>query len=80
MTELAKAREMELLERNPTFDDILKNGHQSEFDRRVQKAIDTALGKAKEKWQALTDDKLSEAGEAGKDDKRRKGSVYAAEA
>lgn len=45
----------------PSFDDLLKNGHQAEFDRRVQKAIETAVGKAQEKWQALTDDKLSEA-------------------
>ncbi len=45
-----------------SFDDILKNkDYQAEFDRRVQKGIDTALAKAQEKWQALTDDKLSEA-------------------
>lgn len=44
------------------FEDFLKDGkNQAEFDRRVQKAIDTALGNAKEKWKALTDDKLSEA-------------------
>ena len=65
--------------KEPTFDDILKNGHQAEFDRRVQKAIDTALGKAKEKWQALTDDKLSEAEKLAKMTKG-KSSVYAAEA
>lgn len=45
----------------PSFDDLLKGGHQAEFDRRVQKAINTALTNAQEKWQALTDDKLSEA-------------------
>uniref|UniRef100_UPI00359C78FC DUF4355 domain-containing protein n=1 Tax=Faecalicatena contorta TaxID=39482 RepID=UPI00359C78FC len=45
----------------PTFDELLKGGHQAEFDRRVQKAIDTALTNAQQKWQALTDDKLSEA-------------------
>lgn len=46
----------------PSFDDFLKTGgNQAEFDRRVQKAIDTAVGKAQKKWQALTDDKLSEA-------------------
>ena len=45
----------------PTFDELLKGGHQAEFDRRVQKAIDTALTNAQEKWNALTDDKLSEA-------------------
>lgn len=48
-------------EKEPTFDDLLKGGHQAEFDRRVQKAINTAMTKAQEKWQALTDDKLSEA-------------------
>ena len=41
-----------------TFDDILKNKeYQSEFDRRVSKAIDTA----KEKWQKEADEKISEA-------------------
>lgn len=45
----------------PTFDDLLKKGHQSEFDRRVQKAINTALTKQKEKYETLMDDKLSEA-------------------
>ena len=46
----------------PSFDDFLKGeGNQAEFDRRVQKAIDTAVTKAQEKWQALTNDKLSEA-------------------
>lgn len=45
----------------PAFDDLLKGGHQAEFDRRVQKAINTALANAQEKWKALTDDKLSEA-------------------
>ncbi|MDE7436673.1 MAG: DUF4355 domain-containing protein [Lachnospiraceae bacterium] len=45
-----------------TFDDILKDtDYQSEFDRRVQKAINTALSKQKDKYEALMDDKLSEA-------------------
>lgn len=45
----------------PSFDDFLKGeGNQAEFDLRVKKAIDTAVTKAQEKWQALTDDKLSE--------------------
>lgn len=45
-----------------TFDDILKDtDYQSEFDRRVQKAINTALAKQKDKYEALMDDKLSEA-------------------
>lgn len=46
--------------KTPSFDDLLKGGHQAEFDRRVQKAIDTAVGKAQEEWQAITNDKLSE--------------------
>lgn len=45
-----------------SFDDFLKGeGNQAEFDRRMQKAIDTALTNAQKKWKALTDDKLSEA-------------------
>lgn len=56
----------------PSFDDLLKGGHQAEFDRRVQKAIDTALTNAREKWQALTDDKLSEADKLAKMNKEEK--------
>lgn len=45
-----------------SFDDFLaEEGNQAEFDRRVQKAVNTAVTNAQEKWQALTDDKLSEA-------------------
>ena len=45
-----------------SFDDFLsQKGNQAEFDRRVQKAIDTAVSNAKSKWQAIHDDKLSEA-------------------
>lgn len=45
-----------------TFDDFLKQeGNQAEFDRRVQKAIDTAVSNAQKKWKDLHDDKLSEA-------------------
>lgn len=45
-----------------SFDDFLKTGsNQAEFDRRLQKAVTTAVTNAQEKWQALTDDKLSEA-------------------
>lgn len=45
-----------------SFDDFLaQEGNQAEFDRRVQKAVNTAVGKAQEKWEALADDKLSEA-------------------
>lgn len=61
----------------PSFDDLLKGGHQAEFDRRVQKAIDTAVGKAHEKWQALTDDKLSEAEKLAKMTKEEKAQYLA---
>lgn len=45
-----------------SFDDFLKlQGNQAEFDRRVQKAVTTAVTNAKEKWEALTNDKLTEA-------------------
>ena len=45
-----------------SFDDFLGQAeNRAEFDRRVQKAVNTAVTKAQEKWQALTDDKLSEA-------------------
>ena len=56
-----------------SFDDFLKGeGNQAEFDRRVQKAINTAVKKAQEKWQALTDDKLSEAERLAKMTKEEK--------
>lgn len=46
----------------PSFDDFLKTGdNQAEFDRRLQKAINTAVSNEQKKWQAMTDDKLSEA-------------------
>ena len=45
-----------------SFDDFLKlEGNQSEFDRRVQKAVNTAVTNAQTKWKTLTDDKVSEA-------------------
>ena len=45
-----------------SFDDFLKQeGNQAEFDRRVQKAIDTAVTNAQKKWRDIHDDKLSEA-------------------
>lgn len=56
-----------------SFDDFLKReGNQAEFDRRVQKAVNTALTNAKEKWQAMTDDKLSEAEKLAKMTKEEK--------
>lgn len=60
-------------EKLPSFDDFLKGeGNQAEFDRRVQKAIDTAISNAKEKWKAMTDDKLSEAEKLAKMTKEEK--------
>lgn len=44
-----------------SFDDYLAQGGQAEFDRRVQKAIQTAVANAQKKWKTLTDDKVSEA-------------------
>lgn len=45
-----------------SFDDFLKQeGNQAEFDRRVQRSINTAVKKAEDKWKALTDEKLTEA-------------------
>ncbi len=56
-----------------SFDDFLKQeGNQAEFDRRIQKAINTAVGKAQEKWKALSDDKLSEAEKLAKMTKEEK--------
>lgn len=46
---------------NLTFDEWLASGHQAEFERRVQKAVNTAVTNAQEKWKVLTDDKVSEA-------------------
>lgn len=46
----------------PAFDEFLKGeGNQAEFDRRMQKAIDTAVKNAREKWQTLADERVSEA-------------------
>lgn len=57
----------------PSFDDFLKTGgNQAEFDRRVQKAVNTAVKNAQEKWQALADDKLSEAEKLAKMTKEEK--------
>lgn len=60
-------------ESHVSFDEFLKGeGNQAEFDRRVQKAIDTAVANAKDKWKALTDDKLSEAEKLSKMTKEEK--------
>ena len=56
-----------------TFDDFLKEGeNQAEFDRSVQKATQTAVTNAQQKWQALTDDKLTEAEKLAKMTKEEK--------
>ncbi len=56
-----------------SFDDFLKGeGNQAEFDRRVQKAVNTAVANAQEKWKALTDNKLSEAEKLAKMNKEEK--------
>lgn len=52
-----------------TFDDFLKGeGNQAEFDRRVQKAIETA----KTKWQEINDAEKSEAEKLAKMNKEQK--------
>lgn len=56
-----------------SFDDFLKlEGNQAEFDRRVQKAVVAAVTKAQEKWDALTNNKLSEAEKLAKMTKEEK--------
>ena len=56
-----------------SFDDFLgQEGNQAEFDRRVNKAIKTAVTKSEEKWKALTDDKLTEAEKLAKMTKEEK--------
>lgn len=60
-----------------SFDDFLKNGNQAEFDRRVNKAVETAVGKAREKWELLTNDKLSEAEKLSKMTKEEKAQYLA---
>ena len=56
-----------------SFDEFLRGeGNQAEFDRRVQKAIDTAVSNAQQKWQLMTDDKLSEAEKLAKMTKEEK--------
>lgn len=55
------------------FEEFLsQEGNQAEFDRRVQKAVVSAVAKEKEKWKALTDDKLSEAERLAKMNKDEK--------
>jgi hypothetical protein len=64
-----------------SFDDFLaQEGNQAEFDRRVNKAINTAVTKAEEKWKALTDDKLTEAEKLAKMTKEEKAEYRAKKA
>ena len=44
-----------------SFDEFLAQGGQAEFDRRINKAVQTAVANAQKKWQTLTDSKVSEA-------------------
>ena len=64
-----------------SFDDFLaKEGNQAEFDRRVNKAIKTAVTKSEEKWKALTDDNLTEAEKLAKMTKEEKAEYRAKKA
>lgn len=64
-----------------SFDDFLnKEGNQAEFDRRINKAVNTAVTKAKEKWEALTNDKLTEAEKLAKMTKEEKSEYRARKA
>lgn len=57
----------------PSFDDFLKGeGNQEEFNRRVNEAVSAAVKNANEKWQILTDDKVSEAEKLAKMTKEEK--------
>jgi len=60
-----------------SFEDFLKDGNQDEYDRRVQAAIDAAVEKEKAKWEALEDDKLSEAEKLAKMTKEEKAQYLA---
>lgn len=56
-----------------SFDDFLKgDGNQAEFDRRMSEAIETAVKNAQDKWQLMTDDKVSEAEKLAKMNKEEK--------
>ena len=56
-----------------SFEEFLKQeGNQAEFDRRVDKAVQTAVKNAEEKWKVLMDDSLSEAEKLAKMTKEEK--------
>lgn len=45
-----------------TFDEFLEQGdNRKEFDRRMTRAVKTAVANAQQKWQTMTDNKLTEA-------------------
>ena len=45
-----------------SFDDFLKlKGNQAEFDRRINAAVQKGISNAREKWETITNDKVSEA-------------------
>ena len=46
-----------------SFDELLQSNkeYQAEFDRRVNKATSTAVNNAKEKWELIADERVSEA-------------------
>ena len=45
-----------------SFDGFIeKDGNKEEFEKRMKKAVETAVSEAQKKWESLTDDKLSEA-------------------
>ena len=49
-------------DKEESFDDFLSKGkNKAEFDRRINKAVETAVKNAKEQWELETNDKLSEA-------------------
>ena len=63
-----------------SFDDFLsQEGNQAEFDRRVQKAINTAVSYAQKKWQTMTDGKVSEAEKMAQMNKEEKAEYRAAQ-
>ncbi len=60
-------------EKPVSFDEFLNQGeNRAEFDRRTQKAIQAAMSNAKAKWEALADDKVSEAEKLAKMTKEEK--------
>jgi len=56
-----------------SFEDFLKQGdNQAELDRRINKAVSSAVKNAREKWELETDDKLSEAEKLARMNKEQK--------